>query len=230
MIWLAGLLLAVALPVQAVSDKTRVPLKAAPLLLASLAKGDAQAGKVRSDDERCQECHGRDGNADDIEDGVANIGKFPKLAGQLPGYIAKQIRNFRSGERNHETMAIMARGIDDAALADIAAYFASQPRKHEGRGDNALGRKLFAEGDASRAIPACAACHGERGQGAAKGEEQGEALYPAIGGQHRRYLHKQLHEWKAGVRANSAGGLMNNIAGPLSDAEIDALADYISSL
>lgn len=224
--WLAGLLLAMALPVQAVSDKTRVPLKAGPLLLAALAKGDAQAGKARSDDERCQECHGRDGNADDIEDGVANIGKFPKLAGQLPGYIAKQIRNFRSGERNHETMAIMARGIDDAALADIAAYFASQPRKHEGRGDNALGRQLFAEGDAKRAIPACAACHGERGQGAAPGE----ALYPAIGGQHRRYLHKQLHEWKAGVRANSAGGLMNRIAGALSDAEIDALADYISSL
>lgn len=225
--WLAGLLLAVALPASALADKTRVPLSTKLAAAVPLAKGDPVAGKTRSDDARCQECHGHDGNASDIEDGIANIGKFPKLAGQLPGYIAKQISNFRSGVRNHETMAIMARGVSDDELVDIAAYFASQQHMHgDGSGNNALGRRLFAEGDAGRAIPPCAACHGARGQGVA----QAEVLYPAIGGQHRRYLQKQLLEWKAGVRTNSPAGLMNGIAGALSDAEIEALADYISSL
>jgi cytochrome c553 len=184
-------------------------------------------GKAKSDDGRCQECHGHDGNARDIEDGIGNVGKFPKLAGQTPEYIAKQIRNFRSGERNHETMFIMARGVSDADLADIAAYFSSQEKMQgDAAGNSRLGENLFANGDASRNILPCVSCHGDAGKGVASAD----GIHPVIGGQHRRYLQKQLGDWKAGERTNSPGGVMNQIAKPLSDAEIDALANYISGL
>lgn len=201
-------------------------LAALALAGAAAAGGDPVAGQRKSDDERCQECHGHDGNAGDIEDGVGNIGKFPKLAGQFPEYIVKQIRNFRSGERNHEFMTLMARSVGDADLADIAAYFAGQKRMQGDGGGNPRGRELFVRGDPGRNIAPCAACHGEAG----KGSVAGGAVAPVIGGQHRRYLHKQLVEWRAGERRNSPGGVMNGIAAGLTDADIDALVDYVSGL
>src|SRR2546430_1342452 len=84
------------------------------------AGGDAVAGKLKSETERCQECHGVDGNGVD--------GKFARLAGQYPEYIVKQIRNFRTGARKHDFMSMMAKSIDDLDLADIAAYFSSQQK------------------------------------------------------------------------------------------------------
>lgn len=190
----------------------------------NLPKGNALAGKTKSDDERCQECHGHDGNADDIQDGVGNIGKFPRLAGQQAGYIVKQFTEFRSGKRNNETMAIMAKSVSTADLLDIAAYFASQqPMRGDGQGDNPLGKSLFLNGDAGRGILPCAGCHSEAANG-------GTSENPRIAGQHRRYLQKQLIEWRAGERHNSPGGVMNAMARGLTDAEIDALANYISSL
>lgn len=201
-----------------------------PLLAAEPAKrlaGNPAAGQQKADDERCQECHGHDGNADDIEDGIGNVGKFPRLAGQHPDYIFKQIRDFRSGARNNETMLVMARAVSDADLADIAAYFASQPRRKAP--PVAVGPatvRLFAEGDAARGVPACAGCHGADGRGQAATPPGA----PAVAGQHRRYLLKQLLEWRAGERRNSAGGVMNQVVKPLADHELEALADYMAGL
>lgn len=192
-----------------------------------LPKGDALAGKGKSDDERCQECHGHDGNANDIEDGVGNIGKFPRLAGQHADYIVKQFLEFRSGKRNNETMAVMAKGVAMADLVDIAAYFASQkPMSGDGQGNNPVGKNLFLNGDRGRGILPCVGCHID----AVKDGTPGAPENPRIAGQHRRYLQKQLIEWRAGERHNSAGGVMNAMAKGLTDAEIDALANYISSL
>lgn len=55
-------------------------------------------------------------------------------------------------------------------------------------------------------------------------------VYPSIGGQHHRSLQKQLVEWRARERNNSPGGIMNTITQSLNNAEIDALADYVSGL
>jgi cytochrome c553 len=193
---------------------------------AAVFKGDAIAGKVKAEDERCQECHGHDGNANDIEDGIGNIGKVPRLAGQLPSYLMKQIRDFRSGVRQNDTMFIMARSLNDRDAADIFAYFSSQKVTSEKGGDADLGRHLFMHGDAARSIPACAGCHGEAGQG----QLAGDSVYPRLAGQHRRYVTKQLTEWRAGERKNSQGGIMNVIARQLSDNDIDQLAGYVAGL
>lgn len=216
----------IALSAQAQATKA-VDSKARPLVSgvkAVLLKGDAVAGKHKAEDERCVECHGHDGNANDIEDGVGNIGKFPRLASQHPSYIIKQFREFRSGKRNNETMAVMAKTVSDTDLVDIAAYFASQKLvAGSSQAVNSFGRSLFHIGDAARGILPCVDCHIGTAQESAPEN-------PRIAGQHRRYLQKQLIEWRAGERSNSPGNIMNAVTKGLSDVEIDALADYVSSL
>ena len=201
------------------------PAAVAPPAEASLPAGDAAAGKDKAEAERCLECHGSAGPAQGFSNDAD--GKFAKLAGQYPAYIVKQMQDFRSGRRQHEFMAMMANTIADADLADIAAYFAAAPAMSGGaapeREDDAPARRLFTQGDASRQLVACVACHGGRGQGVA-------GAGPVIGGQGLRYLAQQLYGWRSGARHNSAQGVMNAQARPLSDAEIEALAHYVSAL
>lgn len=204
---------------QAVRGKPDVPV-------AKLLKGNPVAGRQKADDERCQECHGHDGNANDIEDGIGNIGKFPRLAGQLPEYLQKQLRDFRSGARQNDTMLIMARSVSDADMADIAAYFASQKLLGDQVAADLAGHRLFVEGDATRGIPACISCHGDKGQG----KRVGDLTIPRIAGQHQRYLAKQLTEWKRDERRNSVGHVMNEIARKLTDSDIEHLAAHLASM
>lgn len=192
--------------------------------------GDAAAGKLTSDDSGCQECHGADGNGEGLNKG--STGKFAKLAGQYPDYIAKQLRDFRSGRRKNDLMAIMAKSINESEAADIAAYFASQ-KKMQGKasenkvnGDNALAKNLFSNGDPSRNILPCASCHGVDGKGI---DVPGQTI-PVIGGQDRTYLEKQLQDWRSGERSNSLGDVMNIYSKQLTDTELQALSTYISEL
>ncbi|MDR1349865.1 MAG: cytochrome c4 [Zoogloeaceae bacterium] len=205
-----------------------VALLAASLsVLSSLAhtQGNAQAGFIKSDDERCHECHGADGNGD-MGDGVGNIGKFPKLAGQNIDYLLKQLRDFRSGARDNDTMSIMAKSVNEPDLIDITAYYSSLPTMQgDGGGDKAKLQKirtLYVQGDPARGLLPCQSCHGEAGKG---GVDPG---IPIIGGQHVRYLQKQLTEWRAAERKNSPGDIMRQVTNALSDAEIEAFSDYLS--
>ncbi|RZA07901.1 MAG: c-type cytochrome [Moraxellaceae bacterium] len=188
-------------------------------------QGDLAAGKIKSEDNRCQECHGPDGNGQGPATGAA--GKFAKLAGQSPDYMLKQIREFRTGERKHDLMSIMAKSIDDSDAADIAAYFASQTKMQgDGSGGNPSAEAMFNLGDANRNIVACVSCHGIKG----KGIDTPHQLIPVIGGQEWHYLEKQLLDWRSGERKNSAGAVMNSITKQLTNDEIRLLTDYISGL
>jgi cytochrome c553 len=184
-----------------------------------IGSGNPVIGKEKSDAGRCQECHGADGNSSGA--------KIPNHAGQYAGYLIKQLSDFQSGERKHETMTIMAEDLSAADMADIAAYFASRKiMQGAGAGDNPLARKLFVSGDQARDIPSCVSCHGENG----KGRIADNVIYPVIGGQRTVYLRSQLVNWKLGERKNSPGAVMSKVAKSLSDDEIEALADYISGL
>ena len=82
-----------------------------PLAMAA----DAAAGKTKA--ATCVACHGANGiSPNDI---------WPNLAGQKEGYLAKQLKAFRDGQRNDPMMAPMAAPLSDADIADLAAYFAS---------------------------------------------------------------------------------------------------------
>lgn len=182
-----------------------------------MGAGNLVTGKNKS--ELCQGCHG--------EKGVSLDEMIPNLAGQYARYIAKELRNFQTGARTHQIMSALAATINDAELMDISTYFASQKMMQgNGRGDNPVGKKLFLKGDASRKIPACESCHGVNG----KGRAPNISNFPVIGGQHKEYLRAQLVNWRSGERSNSPDGMMNKFAQPLTDAEIEALADYLSGL
>ena len=189
-------------------------------------------GAIFSEDERCQECHGSDGNIQANNE----ASKIPKLAGQQPRYLLKQFNNFRSGARKHDFMAMMARTVDDETATDIFAYYSQQPvMKGAVLKDNALSKKLFFEGDRARQIQACVLCHGSEGRGLVAQHDALIAgidvgLIPYIGGQDWHYLNQQLHDWRSGERNNSQDGIMNQVTKQLSDAEIQALTDFIAGL
>jgi cytochrome c553 len=172
--------------------------------------GNPVAGKDKS--ALCQGCHGEDGNS--------AVPNFPKLAGQYAGYIARQINNFQTGTRKDPTMTDMAATVTNRQdLNDIAAYFASQnqmsgtPIKHE------AGEKLFV-------AYGCLNCHGEIG----KGRPANNSIFPVIGGQHKDYLVKQLNDFKTGARDTDMSGTMSELTVRMTDAEIEAVSEYLSGL
>jgi cytochrome c553 len=182
-------------------------------------------GRTKARDERCVECHLTEPH--DPERLGTSSERFPKLVGQVPAYLVKQLQDFRGGTRRHEIMTVMAAELADDDIAHIAGYFASLPLM---RGGPASGVRvdapvLYSEGDASRGIAACASCHGPAG----KQPLAGPVPIPVIGGQERPYLEYQLRDWRAGERHNSPGGLMNQQTQALTEREIEALARYLST-
>jgi cytochrome c553 len=179
--------------------------------------GDSVVGKDKS--QLCQGCHG--------EEGISVEPLAPKLAGQYSAYIAKQVRNYQAGTRTHQIMNAMAATLTDEELVDIGNYFASRTMmKGDGSGDNPVGKNLYLRGDIKRMVVACVNCHGVNG----KGLTPNTSMFPVLGGQHKAYLRGQLVNFREGVRSNSPSAIMNKIAKSLTDAELDALASYISGL
>ena len=185
--------------------------------------GDPEAGQGKA--ALCGGCHGMDGNSPDAT--------FPRLAGQYAGYIVKQVRDFQSGKRaNNDTMAGMAATVASVQDAkDIGAYFAQQKMADDPlvKPDRKLvekGKKIFHQGNEKTGLYACVNCHGERG----KGKAPDISVFPRIGGQHRDYIKKELHDFQAGTRSNDPAGMMSDIAKKLSDDEINAVAAYLSTL
>lgn len=178
--------------------------------------GDPVAGKEKSF--LCQGCHGADG--------VSFEPVIPKLAGQYGKYIAKQVRDYQAGTRSHPIMNAMAATVNDADLADVVAYFASQPKMKGSSGaNNPVGEDIFLHGDTAKGRIACYGCHGLNG----KGTGPKSSMYPVLGGQQKEYIRGQLTNFRGGYRTNSPNGIMNLMTKQLTDAEIDALAEYISA-
>ncbi len=178
--------------------------------------GNAEAGKTKS--ATCAACHGADGNSVNPE--------WPKLAGQHPNYLLKQLMNFKNDERVNPSMSPMAKPLSDQDMADLAAYYASQVIK-PGEADQSkvtLGEQIYKGGNNATGVAACAACHGPNGAG------NPAANFPAINGQHAAYTKLQLHAFRKGGRANDAGKMMRNIAAGMTDAEIEAVSEYIAGL
>ncbi len=183
--------------------------------------GDAVAGEGKAG--LCGGCHGFDGNSEDAT--------YPRLAGQYAGYIVKQVKDFQNGHRaNNDTMAGMAAMVgSDEDAKDIGAFFATQKIKGALTKPDAkiaaTGEKIFREGNVKTGVYGCINCHGEKGMG----KSAKVSTFPVIGGQHRDYLVKQLTEFRDGARANDPAGMMVGVAKNLTDKEIAAVAEYLSS-
>jgi cytochrome c553 len=92
----------------------------AALFGASAAAGaaDMKAGEAKAR-EVCQACHGLDGNSPTPD--------YPKLGGQLPDYLAKALRDYKSGARKNAIMAGFTGTLSTQDIANLAAYYAAQP-------------------------------------------------------------------------------------------------------
>jgi len=66
----------------------------------------------------CAVCHGPDGNSASAE--------FPKIAGQHHDYIAKALRDYKSGARKNPIMAPQAANLTPRDIEDLAAYYSKQ--------------------------------------------------------------------------------------------------------
>lgn len=183
----------------------------------SVERGKAVATSV------CAACHAADGNS--------TIPANPKLAGQHYDYVLKQLKDFKAvgdkpAARPNPVMSGMVANLDEAQMKDLAAYFAAQKAAENTAKNKATleqGKKLYRAGDASKGLPACAACHGPAGAGI-------PGQYPRIAGQHTEYMEAQLKAFRDGGRANDPNKMMRMIALKMTDAEIKAVADYIAGL
>jgi cytochrome c553 len=201
-------------------------LAAEPPPKGDVAKGQAVAmqGIAARGVPACATCHGPDGNSI----GPAN----PKLAGQFPEYMTKQLMNFTAGkdnkpaERPNPVMGAFAVALSPEQMRDVSAFYASQkliPEKARNKSTIELGQKIFRAGIADKNVPACAGCHGPAGAGV-------PIQYPVLGGQYAEYIEAQLKAFRSGERANDPNRMMRTTASRLSDLEIKAVADYIAGL
>lgn len=171
----------------------------------------------------CQGCHG--------EAGLSAAPNFPHLAGQFQQYIERQVLDFQTEKRADPVMAPMAATVTDPQdLKDIAAYFASQKKMGGTPSSNkalaAKGETIFHQGNADTGVYACASCHGTDG----RGKDPQNSLFPVLAGQTKDYLLKQMNDFRSGDRHNDPAGMMGGIAKKMTDAEIDAVTEYVSGM
>jgi len=169
----------------------------------------------------CTGCHGKEGRA-------APDGYYPRLAGKPAGYLYNQLLNFRDGRRDYGLMSELIAPLSDAYLKELAGHFASldltypPPQKPTlPAPELARAEALIRTGDSARKLPACTACHGERLTGA-------QPTVPGLLGLSRDYLNGQLGAWRSGQRRAKAPDCMEKIARTLTEAEINAVTQFLA--
>jgi cytochrome c553 len=164
----------------------------------------------------CAACHGTDGNS--------AIVLNPKLAGQHPEYLLKQLTNFKEGKRANAVMAGIVANLSKEDMQGLAQFYAGQKQtlaKAKSNGAGSLGEKIYRGGIAASSVPACASCHGANGAGIPK-------QFPRLAGQHADYALAQMRAFRLGERANAP--MMMVIAQKMTDAEMIAVTDYMQGL
>ena len=203
--------------IRALVSAAAVAVFAAQAQAQDLAKAQATANQV------CAACHAGDGNST----APAN----PKIAGQIPEYLHKQLADFkaqggRKPARENAVMLGMVANLSDADMKALAAFYAGQKLRPAAAADKnlaALGQKIWRGGNAANGVPACAGCHGPAGAGM-------PAQYPRLAGQYAEYIAAQLKAFKEGGRANDPNGMMRGVAVRMTDGEIRAVAEYAAGL
>ncbi len=180
-------------------------------------KGDPKAAEsiVNS---VCAGCHGVDGNS--------AIPANPSLAGQGYEYLNKQMVNFKSGDRKSAVMAGMVASLSPDDMKNLAAYYSQKTAKAGTAKDKdkaLLGQKIYRGGVQGSGVPACASCHGAKGQGI-------PVQFPRLAGQHTDYTLDQLNKFRSGERANDAAKMMRVIAAKMTPQEMEAVSIYIQGL
>jgi len=160
--------------------------------------GDRVAGRAQAG--LCRTCHGLDG--------FARVPIAPHIGGEPAAYLADQLTAFRDGTRTHEMMTVVASGLSDQNIADLAAWYAGHKAE----------AVLAAEETA--APEACIACHGA--DGIALNDDA-----PNLAGETNIYIVTQLKAFRLGKREHE---VMSVVAAEMSDAEMRAAADWYADV
>jgi cytochrome c553 len=170
----------------------------------------AMSGGAAGAKAACFTCHGLQGQGD----GEA----APRLAGLEAGYLQKQLADYAASTRPDDLMTPIAKRLDDDAMRAVAAYYAALPLAGARTAPRPPAPAAYLAGGAQ----SCAACHGLAGEGAGPGN-------PAIAGQPASFIVEQLQRWRRAERRNDPQNVMGRAAGRLSDAEVQALADWLAA-
>ena len=187
------------------------------------AAGDATKGKAAY--AVCAACHGANG----MGNKALNA---PRIAGQEPWYLERQLKNFKGGIRGadpKDTYGMQMRPMaltlaNDQAVSDMAAFLSSMPVSKSSestvKGDATAGKASYM---------ICQTCHGPKGGG-------NRALNsPKLTGLQDWYIVRQLKNFKAGIRGTKSGDLFGMQMRPMAmtlanDAAINNVAAYIATL
>jgi cytochrome c553 len=185
------------------------------------AKGfeDSMAERTRA----CTACHGEQGRA-------GPDGYYPRLAGKPAGYLYNQLKNFAEGRRHYGLMTRLVDPLSDAYLREMAQYFSNlklpypAPMQNASRLAPALlaqGQQLALRGDATRQLPACMQCHGERLTGV-------QPHVPGLLGLPLDYLNAQLGAWQTHQRQAMAPDCMAQVVQRMNSSDLIAVATWLS--
>ncbi|WP_087648420.1 c-type cytochrome [Caballeronia choica] len=179
---------------------------------------DTMAARVQG----CTACHGVHGEGTDND-------YFPRLAGKPADYLYNQLQNFREGRRKYPPMNYLVTYLSDDYLHQIATYFSQQrppyptpAKSNVSPSTLARGQQIVLNGDASKQIPACAACHGKTLTGM-------QPAIPGLVGLHSDYISAQVGAWRSGTRHAIAPDCMQQIASRLTDDDVTAVAAWLST-
>ena len=188
-----------------------VSVLAAMLSAASAHAADIAAGKAKAT-EICSACHG--------ENGISVTENTPSLAGQPDQFIQWQLVFFKGGARKSDIMNPVAEVLSNEEIRNLGAYYASLTPPQGAKPDD--NPDLSKKGEMAAKGRRCASCHTD--------SFAGTKAVARFAGQREEYLVKALHDYKSGIRSGGGGAAMADVAYPLSEEEITALAHYLSRL
>ncbi|PTX55485.1 cytochrome c553 [Litoreibacter ponti] len=164
---------------------------------AVLSEADRAAGRKVAG--MCRTCHGLDG--------FALIPIAPHIGGEPAAYLAAQLKAFRDGSREHEMMTVVARGLSDAQIADVAAWYAGHTVT------------VSHPEPAENAPELCTACHGSDGISLVEDA-------PNLAAETNIYIETQLKAFRNGQRASD---IMAPIASEISDEDLRDIANWYAA-
>jgi cytochrome c553 len=186
-------------------------------------KGAVSAQELRAKTDYCKTCHGIGGQ------GFRGSFPMPRLAGQQPEYIENQLKAFIEQRRSNPVMFNVAHALGPAMLTALTTEFKNLNPKPLGGSPKELvpeGKEIYEQGVLSVNIPPCASCHGP--------EAKGDGQFPRLAGQLYDYVTRKLTNWEKERGQNKANpdtsAIMQPIAHDLTEAQIKAVAAYVSQL
>lgn len=198
-------------------------------IAATSAHAESKAGPgvspqlLKAKTDYCKTCHGVDAQ------GFRGATPMPRLAGQQPEYIKNQLQAFIERRRTNPVMNNVAHVLSPEMVTALSEYFRSLNPKPLGGADIALapeGKKIFEAGVPSANVPPCASCHGD--------DAKGTDAFPRLAGQLSDYILHKLANWDKERGQNKSepdsSAIMQPIAHDLTEAQIKAVAAYVSQL